>query len=144
MQMTEIKKAVNLVLRPRGAGREQDRAVAKCVRYGGGAGIPGGWMVHAWVQPKYQRHDIGAWGINQGVMRWAREHGAPTIALYDKKNDMTYWTTLEVLEAEGVTGEPDEFGGNVNLPVGRWASHRGRLPLAFIPDHTRVVVPWDE
>src|SRR5262249_12646941 len=64
--------------------------------------------------------------------------------LFDAKQTVTYYTTTRRLRELGVEQACHPFGTNLNLPVGEWRVHPGRLPVPWVPAQERTVGPRAE
>lgn len=124
----------NLVIR-RVDGR-RDLACGKVVSH------DGQWILHCHVHARYARRDVGAWGVRVPLLYWARTHGVEKIVLYVAGPPAeTFSATVAVIEGLGTLGRDDQYGSTINLPREHWKSLPGRLPLPFVPDAVRYVLP---
>lgn len=129
----------NLVIRS--FDGSEDLPVGKMVNY------RGYWIVHCFVYGKYRRISQGAWGVRAPVAQLMAEEGIDHLYFLDNGGGVTWSTTLSQVRSYGVLGQPDQFGGTINLPEERWSKRDGRMKLTWVPDQDQRVLaavaePW--
>ena len=98
----------------------------------------GKWIYHQWIQAKWERRDIEAWGIDTAVLDYLETHGIHDVYLFSAKQGRTYHTSAPFIRTYGTPANRGEWGENLNLPIEEWTVTEGKLSVPWVPDSASI------
>lgn len=101
------------------------------------------WIIHGHAHQNYRRIDTDSLGLRSPMLKLAAELGHRRIYLYLSEIDTTFVASLNDFQVYGTRGQPDAYGGTLNLPRSYWQVREGKLPgLKWVPRTAERVLDW--